>query len=202
MKQSVVSKLRYGPVAVMALAAAGAGPSARADAEAGKQIAQSVCAACHGADGNPAPGTPFPVLAQQTYRYLSLELRDFKEGRRDDAVMSPIAKQLSPEDIKNVSQYFAEQKYRNITFKADAARVERGARKSAETLCTMCHLGGFSGQNEIPRVAGQLPDYVIKQLRDFKARTRTNDAGNMTSVAQTLSDEDIIDLAHYIANLP
>jgi cytochrome c553 len=68
-------------------------------------------------------------------------------------------------------------------------------------LCTMCHLGGFLGQNEIPRVAGQWPEYVIKQLKDFKARTRTNDAGNMTSVAQTISEEDIVDPAHFVGGL-
>jgi cytochrome c553 len=65
----------------------------------------------------------------------------------------------------------------------------------------MCHLGGLKGQNEIPRVAGQHPEYVIKELKAFKARTRTNDAGNMTSVSQTLSEQDIEDLAHYIATL-
>ena len=65
----------------------------------------------------------------------------------------------------------------------------------------MCHLGGFAGQNEIPRVAGQYYDYTVKQLRDFKARTRTNDAGNMASVANTLNDADIENLAHYLAGL-
>ncbi len=40
-----------------------------------------------------------------------------------------------------------------------------------------------------------------KQLHDFKAKRRTNDAGNMTSVAGTLSDDDIENLAQYIANL-
>ena len=76
-----------------------------------------------------------------------------------------------------------------------------GAAKAAETLCTMCHGGGFKGQNEMPRVAGQQHDYIMKQLRDFKERRRTNDAGNMTSVARTLSDEDIEDLAQYLATL-
>jgi cytochrome c553 len=68
-------------------------------------------------------------------------------------------------------------------------------------LCTMCHLGGFKGQNEIPRVAGQYYEYIVKQLHDFRAHRRTNDAGNMTSVAKTLSDADIDDLAQYIAGL-
>ncbi len=65
----------------------------------------------------------------------------------------------------------------------------------------MCHLGEFAGQNEVPRVAGQNHDYVVKQLKAFKARQRTNDAGTMTSVAGTLSDEDIENIAQYIVGL-
>jgi cytochrome c553 len=65
----------------------------------------------------------------------------------------------------------------------------------------MCHLGGFAGQNEIPRVAGQHYAYIVKQLSDFRTRARTNDAGNMTSVASTLSPQDIDNLAHYLTGL-
>ena len=46
----------------------------------------------------------------------------------------------------------------------------RGKTKADETLCTMCHLGGFMGQNEIPRVAGQHYDYVVKQLQRLQDR--------------------------------
>src|SRR6059036_2153917 len=108
---------------------------------------------------------------------------------------------LSTKDMLDLAEYFAAQKPKPIAFKADAARVARGRKKADEVLCTMCHLGGFSGQNEIPRVASQRPEYVIKQLKAFKARTRTNDAGSMTSVAQTISEQDIEDLAHYISSL-
>ena len=65
----------------------------------------------------------------------------------------------------------------------------------------MCHLGGFRGQNEVPRVAGQHHDYVVKQLGDFKAGRRTNDAGTMGSVSKTLSDQDMDDLAHFLSGL-
>ncbi len=82
-----------------------------------------------------------------------------------------------------------------------APKVEAGRKTSDAVLCPMCHAGGFVGQNEIPRVAGQYPEYVKKQLSDFKAKRRTDDAGNMTSVAGTLSDEDIDNLAQYVANL-
>ena len=169
------------------------------DAAAGKAKAER-CAACHGADGNSVAGT-FPILAGQTARYLYLQLRDFREGARKDPVMSAQLEGLTKQDFFDLAAYFAAQKPKALSFKVDPARAERGRKKSEEVLCTMCHLGGFNGQNEIPRVAGQHPDYVIKQLRDFKARTRTNDAGNMTAVTQTINDEDIVDLAHYLVGL-
>src|SRR5438105_11311956 len=173
--------------------------AAHADLAAGKRKAEA-CAACHGADGNPATGQ-FPVLAGQTARYLYLQLKDFKEGRRSEPTMAPIVAKLSTKDMLDLAEYFAAQKPKPIAFRPDAARVARGKKKADEVLCTMCHLGGFSGQNEIPRVAGQHPEYVIKQLKAFKARSRTNDAGAMTSVAQILSEEDIENLAAYIASL-
>jgi len=173
--------------------------AAHADPAAGKSKA-APCAACHGADGNSASGQ-FPVLAAQTARYLYLELKDFKEGRRSDPAMAPFVATLSREDMLDLADYFAAQKPKPVAFRADAARVARGKKKAEEVLCTMCHLGGFAGQNEIPRVAGQHPEYVIKQLKAFKARTRTNDAGSMTSVAQTITEQDIEDLAHYISTL-
>ena len=174
-------------------------PAAHADLAAGKRKAEA-CAACHGADGNAAI-PQFPVLAGQTARYLYLQLKDFKEGRRSEPAMAPMVAKLSTQDMLDLAEYFAAQKPKPIAFKADAARVARGKKKAEEVLCTMCHLGGLSGQNEIPRVAGQHPEYVIKQLKAFKARTRTNDAGNMTSVAQTITEQDIEDLAHYISSL-
>jgi cytochrome c553 len=159
-----------------------------------------VCVACHGPDGN-SQNPAYPILAGQTWRYIYIELKDFKAGRRSDPVMSPIAQTLSPEDMIALGNFFAAQKPLPIAFQADGAKVEAGRKTSDAVLCPMCHLGGFVGQNDIPRVAGQYPQYVKKQLEDFKTRRRTNDAGNMTSVAATLSEQDIENLSQYIANL-
>lgn len=175
------------------------GPAAAQDVEAGRAKAQA-CAACHGADGN-SPTGAFPNLAGQTWRYIYLQLKDFKEGRRKDPVMSPMAEPLSRQDMIDIANYFAAQKPKPSAFKADEAKIKLGKVRADDTLCTMCHLGGFSGQNEIPRVAGQQYEYIVKQLKDFRSRTRTNDAGNMTAVAKTLSDADIENLAHYITSL-
>ena len=159
-----------------------------------------VCVECHGPDGN-SQNPQYPILAGQSWRYIYIELRDFKEGRRSDPQMSPKAANLSQDDMIALGNYFAAQKQRPIKFEVDSAKVEAGRKTSETVLCPMCHLGGFVGQNEIPRVAGQWPQYVKKQLEDFKARRRTNDAGNMTSVAAGLSDQDIENLSHYITNL-
>src|SRR5882762_10460676 len=173
--------------------------AAHADLPAGKRKAEA-CSACHGADGNSVIAQ-FPALAGQTARYLYLQLKDFKEGRRSEPTMAPIVAKLSSKDMLDLAEYFAAQKPKPLAFRPDAARVARGKKKADEVLCTMCHLGGMKGQNEIPRVAGQHPEYVIKQLKAFKARTRNNDAGSMTSVAQTITEQDIEDLAHYISSL-
>ena len=100
-----------------------------------------------------------------------------------------------------LADYFSQQQKTPTGFDADPAQVSAGEKKSEEVLCTMCHSGDFMGQNEIPRVAGQHYAYIKKALTDFKTRKRTNDAGNMTSVASSLSDQDIENLAQYIANL-
>ncbi|HTP47954.1 MAG TPA: c-type cytochrome [Casimicrobiaceae bacterium] len=159
-----------------------------------------VCFSCHGPDGN-STVPEYPILAQQSWRYIFIELQDFKAGRRTDSQMSPMAAQLSTDDMMALGFFFAAQKQRPIQFKVDPAKVEAGRKTSDTVLCPMCHLGGFIGQNEIPRVAGQWPQYIKKQLEDFKAKRRTNDAGNMTSVAATLSDQDIDNLAQYVGNL-
>jgi cytochrome c553 len=174
-------------------------PVGAQDVDAGRKKAEA-CQGCHGVNGN-STVPQVPILASQTARYIYLQIKDIKEGRRIGPQSEPFLKDLSREDMFDIAAFFAAQKLRPVDFKTDPAQVARGQAKSDETLCTMCHLGGFKGQNEIPRVAGQHPAYVIKQLQDFKHARRTNDGGNMHAVAKTLSDQDIEDLAHYLASL-
>jgi cytochrome c553 len=172
-------------------------PAGAQDAELRAKL--QLCATCHGADGNAAG--EFPSLAGQTWRYIYIQLRDYKEGRRTSPVMSPMAAPLTREEMIALGNFYAAQPLKPSTFKVDEAKARLGKAKSEETLCTMCHLGGFLGQNEIPRVAGQNYDYIVQQLKAFKDRSRTNDAGTMTSVARTLSEADIVNLGHYLTGL-
>jgi len=169
------------------------------DDAATRSLAQR-CFECHGPDGN-STNPKYPILAGQGWRYIFVELRDFKEGRRSNPEMSPMAANLTRDQMIALGNFFAAQKPKPPAFTPDAAKVAAGKKVADAVLCTMCHLGEFKGQNEIPRVAGQWPQYIEKQLQDFRARRRTNDAGNMTSVARNLTDEQIEELAQYIANL-
>src|SRR3954467_15591154 len=69
----------------------------------------SVCAACHGPNGNSA-SPQYPVLAGQNARYLYLQLKDFKEGRRHDPQMEPMAAPLERDDMLALADYFSKQK--------------------------------------------------------------------------------------------
>ncbi len=190
---------KYTALVLLILAPVCAAPGRAQDVDAGRQKAE-FCFGCHGPNGNPTLPL-YPVLAGQTARYIYLQLQDFKEGRRKEPQMEPFVAELSRQDMLDLAAFFTAQKTLATPFKPDPAKAAKGKAKAAETLCTMCHLGGFMGQNEIPRVAGQQYDYIVKQLKDFKAARRTNDAGSMGSVSKTLADEDIDDLAQYLAGL-
>lgn len=72
---------------------------------AGKQKSAS-CAGCHGISGvsnNPA----WPNLAGQKLKYLEKQMKDFRDGKRNDPLMSPMVKNLTDEDINNIAAYFS-----------------------------------------------------------------------------------------------
>ncbi len=187
------------PILGLALAAVlAAAPMAKAQTKVPPKA--EACVACHGPGGN-SPVPMFPILAGQTSRYLYLQLKDFQEGHRQNDLMTPMVAGLTRDEMREMADYFSKQKPAPQTFQTDSVKARLGKAKADETLCTMCHLGGFAGQNEVPRVAGQHFDYIVKQLQDFKTRKRTNDAGSMTSVSNTLNERDIENLAHYLTGL-
>ena len=82
---------------------------ASGDPAKGQQKAQQVCAACHGPDGNKPSAPDQPVLAGQYYDYLVRALSDYKNGRRNNAIMKGFAGQLSKQDIEDLAAWFSSQ---------------------------------------------------------------------------------------------
>jgi cytochrome c553 len=94
---------------ILALAFAGAAQAA-GNAEAGKTKAAQVCAACHGPEGNKPTAPENPVLAGQHQDYLAKALKDYKTGKRNNAIMKGFAASLSSQDIADLAAWFASQK--------------------------------------------------------------------------------------------
>ncbi|MDB5902072.1 MAG: Cytochrome c, class, partial [Betaproteobacteria bacterium] len=182
--------------AMLVLAAA---PACAADAAATEKKA-ALCVACHGPNGNSAiPANP--SLAGQPSQFITTQLIMFREGRRKDPQMSPIAASLANADINEFGKYFSAQKPAPPARKTDPAKVAEGRRLTEQYNCTACHGAELKGQQHIPRLVGQQMDYLRTQLHGFKAGTRFDMDGNMTSAAQPLSEKDIEVLADYLSAL-
>jgi cytochrome c553 len=170
-----------------------------AEVEVGRRKAE-VCASCHGADGN-STSPAIPSLAGQPPLYTYYQLLMFKQRQREDPQMSPFAADLSEADMQDLAAYYATQTPVASGATGDPAKLEPGQKLVKAHYCDSCHAPGLVGQNHIPRLAGQHYEYLVKQLRAFKAQTRTDLDGSMTMAAQPLSAEDIELLAHYIAHM-
>jgi cytochrome c553 len=175
------------------------GPARAADFEAGKRKAVP-CAACHGADGNSTiPGTP--SLAGQPNYFTHWQLIKYRDGRRKDPQMTPFAVNLSDADMADLAAYYEAQRPRPRPAATDPAKVTEGGRLAALHHCTSCHRPDLSGQQQVPRLAGQDFDYLLRLLRGFKAKTASDLDGTMTMAAQPLREEEILDLVHFMVNL-
>jgi cytochrome c553 len=175
------------------------GAAVGADIEAGRQKSQT-CAACHGPAGN-STNPVMPSLAGQPAQFIALELFQFREGNRKDPQMTPIAAKLSNADLNDLAAYYSAQKPERPAHKSDPANAATASKLVQQLHCAQCHGPALLGQQHIPRLAGQQFEYLKTQLRGFKASTRADVDGNMTSAAQALTDHDIDVLVDYISGL-
>lgn len=173
---------------------------AAAGAEEGRAKA-AACVACHGENGNSA-SPAFPSLSGQPKQFIVSSLFQFREGKRQNEVMSPMAAKLSNADMNDLAAWFSAQPALAPQHKTAPANVDKGRQLSVQNNCVACHAANLMGQQHIPRLAGQQKDYLRAQLASFKASTRGEMDGVMTSAAQALSVEDIDVLADYLAGLP
>jgi cytochrome c553 len=184
--------------------------AAEGNPAAGKAKAEAAgCFACHGVDGlatedGLATDKNLPNLDAEPDLYLQFQLVFFRTGVRKNEVMNAMAEQLSNDDLRNLSAYFASLPAPNLPAPPDTApeETELGGKLAQAIRCTNCHGDHLEGVDNIARLAGQREDTVYKALRDFKsgARTATGAAG-MAEVVYPLGDTEMKALAHYVSRL-
>ena len=197
----------------LAAEAAAKKEAAKADPAKGQVIAAQVCAACHAADGNSiAPANP--KIAGQFSEYLHKQLVNFRpqDGRkaeRENAVMSGMVANLSPDDMKNLAAYYSGQKLKPAAAKdkvlaAAGQKLWRGGNAATGVpACAGCHGPDGSGiPAQYPRIAGQYSEYIEAQLRSFQGGQRTNDRnGMMRGVVARMTEKEMKAVADYAAGL-
>ena len=179
------------------------------------QALAGVCAGCHGVDGvSPIPTQP--NLAGMSWQYTARQLRHFKSGQRDNAIMKGFSATLSDADMKSLGVYFAAKKGRAIGTKDEklAKSAERLYRAGDATrgipACAGCHSPSGAGiPAQYPRVGGQHAEYTLAQLTAFKGGVRggaTKDDSNasgkiMMTIASRLTEGEMKALAEYTSGL-
>ena len=178
---------------------------AKPDLERGKQLATTVCAACHGADGR-ATAPANPHLAGQHGDYIAAQLAAFKSGARPSPIMQGMAAPLTPEDMQSVGAYYATLKpvESMARDKALAQRGEKLWRAGIKGLnvpaCAGCHGAAGPGiPSQYPRLAGQNAELSLGWLKAYANGSRPHPV--MSLVAAKLSENDMKALSEYIAGL-
>ncbi|MHB8353076.1 MAG: c-type cytochrome [Burkholderiales bacterium] len=200
----------------------------------GHTLAQQVCSICHGDVGSNVNGNSvnptFPILAGQQAVYLEAEMQEFHEHtRRDKAaqdMMWGIARDFTPEQIKQLAEYFSKQTPMPNPAAADAdpTMVAAGQKiftegnlEKAVPPCAACHGANAEGNGPIPRLAGQHADYLYKQLMVFNDDAQSEEEHEknpavkedlerphgvaMEGIAHGLSDQQKHDVALYLQSL-
>lgn len=183
------------------------------DLDRGQEIAQTICAGCHGVDGNSAlPENP--KIAGQVEEYIYKQLRDYssidgEEPRRHDAVMASMVAPLNDDDKRAVAAWFSSQELepeaaRNPDTIEQGQEIWRaGIKSKGVAACAACHGPAGAGMPaEYPAIAGQYSDYTFQQLQAFREGDRANDPNSMMrDIALKMTDAEMRAVADYAAGL-
>jgi cytochrome c553 len=159
------------------------------------------CFACHGEHGQSQTENT-PSLGGQQPPYALIQLFMFREKLRMFEPMNDMAKALSDDDLRVFSDFIGTlPKPAPPTDAGDPARMQRAAGLAHQFHCNVCHGTDFSGRDNVPRIADQREDYLLKTLREYKDNSRHGYDGTMAEALQPVSPEQIADLAYYLARI-
>jgi cytochrome c553 len=164
------------------------------------------CISCHGAAGNSTIAQN-PKLAAQHDTYTYKQLADFKTPERNNPIMTPIAKPLTDEEMRNLAAYLNAQAAKpgaarnKDTIELGKQIYRGGIAEKNVPACAGCHSPNGAGiPAQFARLAGQHQDYTAEQLFKFRSGVRKNSPQMMT-IAKRMSDDEIKAVADYIAGL-
>ena len=185
-------------IAVVAILAVSAGLPACAQS---LQEHMSSCLACHGEKGQ-SQLPEVPSLGAQPTFYTLVELVMFRDKLRITEPMNEMTKGLSDNDLRAVSDIIAKlPPPEPVSDTPDPARMDRGRALAQQNRCNFCHQSNFQGLDNVPRLAGQREDYLLKSLRAYKDNSRRGYDAQMSEVVYAMKDEDFVDLAYFLARV-
>jgi len=173
----------------------------------------AACTGCHGVHGEGTPESGFfPRLAGKPAGYLARQMKDFQDGLRKYGPMEYTVRQLSPDYMHDIAEYFAAQEVPYARSPVPAVSTE--AHQRGETLvthgdaarkippCVACHGSQLTGvQPDIPGLVGLPYDYISSQLGSWRTKTRATVAPDcMSEIANRLSDSDITAVSAWLAS--
>jgi cytochrome c553 len=161
----------------------------------------ATCLACHGEKGI-SETAEIPSLAGMPADFTLIQLFLFRQGTRKVEIMNDVAKGMTDDDLRKFADYFAKlPKPAPQGGTPDPVIAARAQAVIQKNFCASCHNPDFSGREQMPRLAAQREDYLLKSLRDYKSAQRPGYDATMDEVVRPLTDADIVDLAHYLARL-
>lgn len=124
-------------------------------------------------------------------------------GDRIDGQVHAMIKGLSDGDLRRMAEVISQlPPPLPAAEPPDPDRLERARALIQEHRCNFCHNRDFSGEQNVPRLAGQRQDYLVKALREYKSNARRGYDAAMADVMYPVTDADILDLAHFLAHQP
>jgi cytochrome c553 len=159
------------------------------------------CLACHGEQGT-SNNPEVPSLGGQPVPYMEIQLYLFREKMRPIEVMIDAMKGVANEDLVGLAKLIARLPAPKPAPPGEPNRMRRGQSLIHQHRCNFCHTTNLSGQNNVPRIADQREDYLVKALREYKSNARPGYDASMADVVAPLTDQDILDLAYFAARQP